>query len=74
MDGRSLRDFFPSLSECEQSILGIAFAGTDSHTPQSKLSPRFVRFRSLVRRIAIFACGLGGQANERNETCFELNG
>jgi hypothetical protein len=41
MDGRSLRDFSPSLSGCEQSILGIVFAGTDSRVPQPALKSFF---------------------------------
>ncbi len=73
MDGRSLRDFSLSLSDYEQSILGIAFAGTDSQMPHSKLNRRCASWCSLMRRIAIFEYGLGGQAVERTEICFELN-
>ncbi len=47
MDGCSLRDFFPSLSGCEQSIRGIEFAGTDSRLPQPELTC-FVRYPSLI--------------------------
>ncbi|HBJ36728.1 MAG TPA: hypothetical protein DDZ51_18620 [Planctomycetaceae bacterium] len=63
MDGRSLRDFSPSLSDCERSILWIAFGGTDSQPIPCELGLQFLA--TQVEGDKVLGKKIG--------YCFELN-